>query len=355
MTTETALESALEPTEQTLAEAFTDEAKFQKVFDNVKAAAGAIPVKLDTMSGRQAVASVAYKIGQLKGRIDKKRLAATEDLRKETKRINDIGNKYKDQLQTLQDTTRAPLTAWEEADKEREGRVDAFFSTMIQWEILLTSDTLEIYDGRIVALQSKTINPDVFQEREPEAVQRRASVLAFTMQARDQMAARIEAEAEAARVQAAKDAELEEFRREKAEREANEAAAAAEREREAIAAREADQREARRIEEERLAVDRAALEEQRAQVAADQEAARQRQAELDQQERERQDAEALKRREEADSAQRQRNQDHRKKVEDEAIKDMAYACGDTDVSYGALIMILEAIVTGQVRHVTVNF
>lgn len=78
---------------------------------------------VSTKKGREAIASLAYKVAQVKQAVDK----IGKDLKDEQKKIPDLidaaRNYAKETLQAWQDECRKPLTDWEEAEEKRISRI----------------------------------------------------------------------------------------------------------------------------------------------------------------------------------------------------------------------------------------
>jgi len=97
------------------------EGKADEVLAQIKAQARAEAAKLDisTKENRDALASLAYKVGRTKTATDKMRLDLVAGEKKRLKAIDAEGSRIWDELDALQKEVRKPLTDWENLDKER--------------------------------------------------------------------------------------------------------------------------------------------------------------------------------------------------------------------------------------------
>lgn len=106
------------PTAMT-AETFTNDEEFEKLYAKVKEAVDSHVPDLSTRTGREAIASVAYKIARTKTALVKQGKALTEGWRDQTKKVNAACNTIEYRLDKLKDDVRRPLTEWEAAEEKR--------------------------------------------------------------------------------------------------------------------------------------------------------------------------------------------------------------------------------------------
>lgn len=197
-----------------------------------------------TKKGRDAIASIAYKVAKGKTALDNIGKELVADLKDVPKKIDAERKRMRDLLDQWKDEVRAPLTAWEEAEAAREAKHKAG----IEWFLLRASehDSLDTAELRatLAAVDARAVD-EAWEEFEAEAhrakakaLDRLASALATREKQEAEQAelAKLRAEA-AAREQ--KDRE-ERIAREAAERAQREAEAKAQAEREATIKREAD-------------------------------------------------------------------------------------------------------------------
>lgn len=197
-----------------------------------------------TKKGRDAIASIAYKVAKGKTALDNIGKELVAEMKDVPKKIDAERKRMRDLLDQWKDEVRAPLTAWEEAEEARiQGHKDRI--TMMQEYAFESHQYDAAYlRGRLEQLAAMTVD-ESWQEFEAEAHRVKASTTA-TLEAALQKRVAQEAEQEELarlRVEAAareqKDRE-ERIARESAERAQREAEAKAQAEREAAIKREAE-------------------------------------------------------------------------------------------------------------------
>lgn len=365
---------------------------FGTMYTRIEAGIAELPTDMTIKANREKVASYAYSISRTKTGLD----AAAKDVAGDAKLIVDAVNTERSQLKTtldkLRDKAREKLDAWEEAEKKREQNVrDAIgsFQNVAIDHAGADSEGLSMVLDNLKAWQFK-------QERYGEQVE--------DVQAAHKIAVeRITEMMEAAAKREAEARELEQLRREKAEREAAAAAQKAKEEQEAAAAaevarqaaerdrlaREAEEKAKRdaaeaieKAKQEQAAAEQRAIdaENQRIKdaeatkkaIAEQQEASRRWQAEQEEQRKEaaaRAEEQARLREEQAREAERQRiareqaakdqadreraaDIAHRKKLNGEAVAALMKTAGLSEKDAQAVVI---AIYKEQVPHVAINY
>ena len=218
---------------------------------------------VSTKKGRDAIASIAYKVAKGKTALDNIGKDLVAELKDVPRKIDAERKRMRDLLDQWKDEVRKPLTDWEEAEAAREARHKAG----IEWFNLRANEhhDLDLQELRasLAEVDAKAVNQS-WEEFEAEAHRAKAKALDALTAA---VAARERYEAEQAelaklRAEAAareqKDRE-ERIAREAVERAQREAEAKAQAEREAAIKREAEAKAAaeRRELELRLAAERA--------------------------------------------------------------------------------------------------
>lgn len=331
---------------------------------------------VDTPKGRDEVRKKAMDITRLKTLLDNTGKDLTEDFRKATNEVNEIRREIKAEMEPRVDKMRAPLTAWEDAEKAREEKVRDFRKYLEDSRKIPAGVTVEKIAARRAKIMETTITEDVFGD-----------LVEKVTEERDEALSALDAATRAAEQAAADAAELEKLRQEKierdrkddeerrakareeearieretAERERQEAVERARqeeadkvrREAEEKAAREQREREAAEAEIRRKAqeaIDAANERARQAEAAAaearqralDEEAERERQAEIT----------AQRIREDEEQAQaRRRDEAHRATVILEIETDLV----TNGASNSAAKRIAQALLAGSIRHVTVEF
>jgi hypothetical protein len=132
----------------------------------IKAEIEAFVPDLSTRTSRAEIASLAYKVAKTKAPIEAAAKALTEDFRKRTAAVNAERNDVTAKLDGLRDLARAPLDAWEEAEKAREAKLKATFDAIDAATRVLASDTSETVKARIVQIEDIEDNEDFHDARE---------------------------------------------------------------------------------------------------------------------------------------------------------------------------------------------
>ncbi len=201
-----------------------------------------------TPLGRDEMRSLAYEIAKGKSALIKIGKGLTENWRKSTKAVNEECNLIETRMDELRDRVREPLTAWENAEKNRVAAHEAALASIAALAEIAADSSADAIAAHLARLQ-------VPSERDwQEFVRRAADTRASTIARLTSMhAAAVKREAEAA--------ELARLRAEEAERQRQEAIRQ-QAEREARIAAEAA--EGARLEAERRATEEAATAERRA-------------------------------------------------------------------------------------------
>ncbi|MFY3695372.1 hypothetical protein ACOTEN_30135 [Achromobacter xylosoxidans] len=282
---------------------------------------------LKTKKGRDAIASLAFKVRKVKTALDGVGKEQVDRLKEIPKKIDAERKRMRDVLDALADEVRAPLDQWEQAEAARQQR----HQQGIEWFRLRADENRDLdadeLRATIADVHARAVD-ESWEEFEPEAHRVKARALEALQQA---LAAREKHDAEQAelarlRAEAAaleqKDRE-ERIAREAAERAQREAEARAQAERDAAARREAEAlaaAETARLNAE-LAEQRRIAAEQQAELDRQAAAVREREAAAQAEQRARQAAE------QAAAAERQRIADEQAAATAEAARreeDMAH-------------------------------
>lgn len=327
-----------------IAQAFVKPQGVQELFGLIKAEAQSHVLDVETKKGREFIASLAYKVSQSKTAVDSHGKSLVEGIKSQAKVIDDSRKFFRDSCDQLRDEIRAPLTAWEEAEKARVdalkarlekltdlGRVDQFSPSALIAEVLAEVRNTAIDDSWQEFLADAAKAKD-------NAISHFESILALATQREAEQAelARLRAEAEA---------------RAKAEREQRIAEEAAARAKAQAEAQVKAQREALEAEKARL--------EREAQLAAQREAEAkaQAQAEADarvkaEEARIRAEIEAQAKAEEVEQAKREANIKHRRTVNKAAVAALVASAGITEEQARQVI---KAIHGGLIPRVSISY
>ena len=309
-----------------------------------------------TRKGREAIASIAYKVARSKTALDNVGKDLVAELKEVPKKIDAERKRMRDLLEAWQDEVRRPLTEWEAAEEARKAKHQSGID-----QINLRLECRDLYaeelKSNIAWLEGMAIGAE-WEEYETEAARSKEKALVAL---RDALVAREKQEAE--------QAELERLRaeaaaREQKEREERIAREAAEAERLAAERRAQEERDAtaRREAEAKAAAERRELELKLAAERAEREAleAKQRaeQAERD----------AHARAESAAAAERQRQADEQARIEAESLareKDRAHKSAVMKAAKEAIMTagvteeqakaIVKLIASGSVPRVSISY
>ncbi|VFR32447.1 TolA protein [plant metagenome] len=331
----TTTELAELPPPETALQVYSKPGGLDPWLDKIRAEVSGHVPDLSTKKGRDAIASLAFKVRKVKTALDGIGKDQVDRLKEIPKKIDAERKRMREALDALADEVRAPLDQWEQAEDDRVQR----HKDAIEGIVSLAADcgeTVESIRAAIGAAEAVAIGPE-WEEFEPEAARTKDKALTGL---RDRLAAREKYDAEQAelgrlRAEAAareqKDRE-ERIAREAAERAQREADAKAQADREAGIRREQEAKAAAERRELELKLQAEQAERAAAQAKADKLAAEQRaeQERVAAVEREKQAAEAarqaeIKRQadaqaaEQAESKRREADKAHKAKINRTAL------------------------------------
>lgn len=296
---------------------FTAPEKVNQMLEHIKSLAEEEQKELDgdlsVAKNRKAFASLAYKVTQTKTAIDKAGKLVVDDLKELPKKVDAARKLFRDELDSLSDGIRKPLTEWEEKEKAREEAEALKKQIELDHEEALQMN--ELFDLRKAEEERQRIAREEEMKRQA-AEQARLEV---------ERKARQEIEAAARREREAKEAA------ERAEREKQEAIQRAEQ-----AVKEAKEKAERDAKE---AQERAEREKQLAIEAERKKAQEAEQARLAEEERKRQE-----------EAKRQADKEHQKTVNNKAMQDLIDAGIPEECAKNCIIAIAKNLVLNVKIH-----
>ncbi|WP_236175952.1 hypothetical protein [Pseudomonas pseudonitroreducens] len=350
-----ATEIALVPKENAL-QVYSAENGLDPYLQKIRTEIDSFVPDVSTRKGREAIASIAYKVARSKTALDGVGKDLVAELKEVPKKIDAERKRMRDLLDSWQAEVRKPLTEWEEAEAARvarhQGEIDkinlrlecrdldsAELKTNIAWlEGLAISEAWEEFeaeaarakDKALIALREALVAREKFEAEQAELERLRAEAAAREQADRE---ARIAQEAaERARREAE---ERDRAYRENVARQAAEAQAAAER-RELELKLQAEHAEREKVEAQR----RAEQAERDAQARAEAAAAAERQRQADEQARIEREAAAR----EADKA-------HKKAINNEALAALIAGGMPEECAKQAITLIAQR----KVPHITINY
>jgi colicin import membrane protein len=321
----------------------------RSVLDKIKAEVRSTVIDATTDKGRKEIASLAHKVSKAKVAMDEMGKSLTEEQRELINRVNEERRIIREELDSLRDEVRKPLTDYENREKERvaghESRIANF--------IAATSNVSELDSVALSKLieKAEAFDTSGMEEFASNAETHKGAALFKLGKLRDETLA---AEQEKARIESERIEAEEKARKEREERIAKEAAEKARLEAEEIAAAEKQESEARRLHEiaqieaaaqarEKALRDEAELMERIAKEAAEKLRRDQAKAELDR-------LNAIEAERIADEK-RAANKKHRATILGSALQ----ALVDAGVNANEAVKALDAIEAGKVPAVSIQF
>jgi hypothetical protein len=220
----------------TVLDVFSKEDGLRTYLDRIRDEANSLVPDTSTRKGRDAIASMAFKVAKAKTALDDMGKTLVADLKELPKKIDASRKLMRDELDTLKDSVRAPLTEWEKAEEARVQAHRGAIADMQSCVLLAGAMEAERIQGVLAEVEGVALG-EHWEEFEAEAGRVKDEVLT---KLRASLAARQKYEAEQAELAAlrAKDAAREKQDRE--ERIAREAAEATQRKADEEAQKERD-------------------------------------------------------------------------------------------------------------------
>ncbi|MGE6778304.1 hypothetical protein ACQKFL_11755 [Vreelandella titanicae] len=312
---------------------------------------------LDTKKGRDAYASMAFKIARSKTALDNVGKELVADLKEKPKKVDASRKAMRDKLDAWRDEARGPLNEWEAAEEARKAKHQAEIDQLRQSAELFNEVTSQEIDVRISQLEAVEIG-EAFEEYEAEAHRVKAAGLSTLKTAleRQKKYEAEQAELERLRQEAAarEQKEREErIAREAEERARREAEQAAQAEREAAARREQEARDeaARKDREYHEGIAKAKREAEEAAQRIQAEHERKEQARIAEQQRQEQERADQQRREQEEVARRQADKEHRGRINRAAMQAFIDGGMPPECAKQAVTMLAK----GEIPNATINY
>ena len=335
--------------------AFSTKGGLDAVIDKIEADVKSVDRDISTEAGRDNVRALAFKLAKSKKEIERMALSLTEGWREQTALVNEEKKRGVQRMQELQDEIRAPLTAYEESEKERvrhlEGEIGAmtallnFFDSSTSSEVNLRLDLLKAGWTKEIVWAEFTARATAEHDRVLNGL---AAKLVSTLQSEADAAelSRLKAE-EAKRQQEAHDAKIAADAKKAAEdKAAADAAALAEKveaDRAAAAQREAD---------EKARADKAIADAAAAAVKAEED---KKAAEAAAAQRERDRIADEKRLEDEATRKREADKAHKAKINNESLASIKSLPAFAMFPEVGIKELITAIAQGKIPHVTIKY
>jgi hypothetical protein len=290
-----------------------------------------------TDKGRKEIASMAYKVARSKTFLDDKGKQLVAEQKAAIKLVDDERKRMRDYLDALKDEVRAPLTAYEDAEKARLEMIQS----RVHWFDIKTAEAenapSSVIKDLIAGVESTEITETFFAEMVTRAAVKKDATL---VRMRETLKATEQREAE--------QAELERLRREAAERE--------QKDREERIAREAEAKAKAEAEAQLRAAEEAAKQAEEAKRQADERAKLAEQQAKEQAERaakqERDRIEAEQRAEAEAQAKREANKAHKAKVNRAIVDALIAESGITEEQAKTIVI---AVAKNKIANLTIAY
>lgn len=169
-------------------------------------------LEIETDEGKKRVASLAYQIARTKTGADEKAEALIKDARAMINEVNSERKFFKDEMDKIKSEVRAPLTAWEDKEKDRLASHEMRLGEIFDACMFVGAPSIAAIQARVKKIEGfEALDWEEFADRAQSALE----------QAKPSLAAMLDA----AKKSFADRAELEQLREEKEERERTEKAA----------------------------------------------------------------------------------------------------------------------------------
>lgn len=334
---------------------FNDPNEFDGLLKQIREKVSELKADTSTAKGRDEIRSMAFKVTRTKTSIDEAGKILKADWQKKVDAIDASRKRMRDTLDELASTTRAPLTAWEDADKSRIELHEKMIRDMKDMADVTYGEAADNIRTRIKNLKAYHPGDNDYEEFQDKAEARYAASSNILKIALESAENREREAAEFAELRKSQAEQAERIRKENAERERAEI----ERMREEETARRKERAEA---DAERLAAEQKARAQQaeidrltREKAEADRKAAaaeeRAQQQAAEEKRRKQMEADRLateKKAAEENEARIKKAKALRQQWQGEAQDDLYKALGDKK-DVGAAV---KAIIDGKIRHVT---
>ncbi|AYZ49198.1 phage protein [Pseudomonas aeruginosa] len=350
------MQLAAVPPKETALQVYSTENGLEPYLQIIKAEIDSFVPDVSTRKGREAIASIAYKVARSKTALDNAGKELVAELKEVPKKIDAERKRMRDLLDAWQADVRRPLTEWEQREEMRKAKHQAGIDQINLRLECRDLDSTEL-KANIEWLEGLSIGAD-WEEFETEAARTKDKALAAL---REALVARDKYEAEQAELELLRAEAAAREQKEREERIAREAAEQARRQEEAKAQAERDAA-VRREAEAQAAAERRELELKLAAERAEREAieAKQRaeQAERDAQRRAEEAAAAERKRQadeqariEREAAAREADKAHKKAINNEALAALIAGGMPEECAKQAITLIAQR----KVPHITINY
>jgi hypothetical protein len=125
-----------------------------KILAAVEVEVGATPVDPTTKKGREAIASLAYKVTRSKTALDELGEELAAEWKKKSNEIDAIRRKFRNSLDNLRDRILAPKLDWESKDARRREEHETQLVVIRNITALPVDYTVELVEARLLKLEA---------------------------------------------------------------------------------------------------------------------------------------------------------------------------------------------------------
>lgn len=175
---------------------------FETFYTELEKAVTSVKGDVKTVGGRELIASTAFRVVKARTGIEGARKAKTEHWRKETTRVNGVGNIYKEKLLALQERVAAPLTKWQAAEDARVASCQETFDFILHARQISFGVTAADLDATLTKIRGiNDLVPEIFGDKYADTLAARDETLEILTRGH---AILLKAEADAAELAALK-------------------------------------------------------------------------------------------------------------------------------------------------------
>lgn len=323
-----------------IAAAFANQGGTKNLFERIKSEACSLVFDMENKDDRDALKSFAYGLARTKTTVDNYGKELVSGIKAQAAVIDADRKFWRDSMEALQEEIRAPLTAFENAKKERIAKFEGDIEEIKRIGLSAANYDAANLKAAIADLESKAL--ESFEEYEEQAKLAKFETLETLRKA---LIAREKYEAEQAELERLRIAEQQRLQREREEQIAREAAenARAEAERKAQAERDQAERAAKEAEQ------------REARLKAEKDAAELRAAQAAETERKRIEAEQFAKAEAERKAEEARlaNVEYMRSINSEAVKALCFAV--PGLTEDMAKDVVRAIAKNAVPNVTIKY
>jgi len=138
-------------------EVFTDKG-MTPVLEEIRNKVALLEPDITTAKGRSEIKSMANKIARSKTLLDEVGKTLVAEWKAKAKIVDDSRKKMRDELDTLKEVTRAPLTEWERVEEERKAKIENGLNDLIAFQTIPHGASVQHIQDIIQEIESITVD-----------------------------------------------------------------------------------------------------------------------------------------------------------------------------------------------------